>query len=68
VVFAAGEVTDYRGTLRGDPEMHKRFSASLRASGILKGESKFYVSLAHDERDVGQTLDAFATAIAAAAK
>jgi glutamate-1-semialdehyde 2,1-aminomutase len=68
VVFTAGEISDYRGTLRGNAEMHKRFSASLRESGILKGESKFYVSLAHDDRDIKQTLDAFETAIAAAAK
>jgi glutamate-1-semialdehyde 2,1-aminomutase len=68
VVFTAGEISDYRGTLRGDAEMHKRFSKSMRESGILKGESKFYISLAHDDRDVKQTLDAFETAIAAAAR
>jgi glutamate-1-semialdehyde 2,1-aminomutase len=68
VVFTAGEVSDYRGTLRGNADMHKRFSASLRESGILKGESKFYVSLVHDDRDIKETLDAFETAIDAAAK
>jgi glutamate-1-semialdehyde 2,1-aminomutase len=68
VVFTAGEISDYRGTLRADADMHKRFSKSMRESGILKGESKFYVSLSHDDRDVNQTLDAFAAAIDAAAR
>jgi len=35
----------------------------LRENGILKGDSKFYVSLAHDEADVAKTLDAFAAAV-----
>jgi len=64
VVFTTGDVSDYRATLKANAEMHKRFGRSMRSGGILKGESKFYVSLAHDERDVRQTLDAFSNAIA----
>ena len=64
VVFAAGEVHDYRATLRGDAAMLRHVNAGLRAAGVLKGESKFYVSLAHDGRDVAETLDAFAAAVA----
>jgi glutamate-1-semialdehyde 2,1-aminomutase len=37
----------------------------LRERGILKSESKYYVSLAHTEADVAFTLDAFASSIAA---
>ena len=32
--------------------MQRRFNRRLRAGGIMKGESKFYVSLAHDAADV----------------
>jgi len=68
VVFAAGEVHDYRATLRGNAEMGRRFNAHLRQAGILKGESKFYVSLAHDQDDIARTLEALAGAVAALKK
>jgi glutamate-1-semialdehyde 2,1-aminomutase len=67
VAFTTGEVADYRGTLRSDAQLQKRFAAALRERGVLKGESKFYVSLAHDARDVAETLDAVGGAIAAVA-
>jgi glutamate-1-semialdehyde 2,1-aminomutase len=35
----------------------------LRGRGILKGESKFYMSLAHTAADVAETLDAFRAAM-----
>jgi glutamate-1-semialdehyde 2,1-aminomutase len=35
----------------------------LRAAGILKGESKFYLSTAHTEDDVARTLEAFEEAL-----
>jgi glutamate-1-semialdehyde 2,1-aminomutase len=38
---------------------------SLLASGILKGDSKYYLSLAHTEADVAHTLGAWDTAIRA---
>jgi glutamate-1-semialdehyde 2,1-aminomutase len=68
VVFTKGEVTDYRSTLRADAAMQRRFNQSLRAAGILKGENKYYISLAHDAADVRHTLDAFAAAVAAESK
>ncbi len=64
VVFTAESVRDYRGTLRADTATQKHVNQHLRASGILKGDSKYYVSLAHDDRDVAQTLEAFAGALA----
>ncbi len=63
VVFTTGEVRDYRSMLRADTTMQKHFNTHLRAGGILKGDSKYYLSLAHDAADVTQTLDAFRTAI-----
>ena len=63
VVFTGDPVRDYRGTLRGDGNMLRRFNALLRARGIHKGESKYYVSLAHTPEDIRHTRDAWATAI-----
>jgi glutamate-1-semialdehyde 2,1-aminomutase len=65
VVFADGDINDYRSTLRADKAMQGRFNSSLRASGIFKGENKYYLSLAHDEKDIAQTLVAFEKACAA---
>jgi glutamate-1-semialdehyde 2,1-aminomutase len=63
VVFSPEPVRNYRGTLRGDAEMLRRFNALLRQRGILKGEQKYYVSLAHTPADVRHTRDAWASAI-----
>ena len=65
IVYAAGDVHDYRATLRGDVEMQRRFNRRLRESGILKGESKFYVSLAHEAADITHTLAAVGSAVEA---
>jgi glutamate-1-semialdehyde 2,1-aminomutase len=64
VVFSAEPVRDYRGTLRGDAELQKRFNALLRERGILKGEMKYYVSLAHTPADIRHTGAAWESAIA----
>jgi glutamate-1-semialdehyde 2,1-aminomutase len=63
VLFSAEEARDYRGTARADGARLKRFNALLRERGVLKGDSKFYVSLAHTGEDVGHTLDAVAGAL-----
>jgi len=65
VVFSNEPVRNYRGTLRGDADMLRRFNALLRERGILKGESKYYVSLAHTPEDIRHTRDAWASAIEA---
>jgi glutamate-1-semialdehyde 2,1-aminomutase len=65
IVYAAGDMHDYRATLRGDVEMQRRFNRRLREAGILKGDSKFYVSLAHDAADVTHTLAAVRSAVEA---
>jgi glutamate-1-semialdehyde 2,1-aminomutase len=64
VIFTEREVTDYRSA-RGDEAQMKLCNALLRERGVLKGESKCYVSLAHTQEDVAFTLEAFAAAIAA---
>lgn len=52
VVFAEGPITNYRDTLRANGKLSQRFNASLRESGILKGDSKHYLSTAHTDEDV----------------
>ncbi|MBU8544912.1 MULTISPECIES: aspartate aminotransferase family protein [Roseomonadaceae] len=64
VVYTDGAVRDYRATLRADRAMQAHANRTLRAGGILKGDSKYYVSTAHEARDVEQTLEAFARAMA----
>ncbi len=68
VVFSADIPHDYRGVLRADADRARRVNRRLREGGVLKGESKFYVSLAHTEADVAQTLAAFDAALAAEAR
>jgi len=65
VFFTSSKVKDYRGMQGNDTERAQRFNGVLRQHGILKGDSKFYVSLAHDDTDVAQTLAAFAAAVKA---
>lgn len=63
VVFAEGPISDYRGVLKGDASRLKRFNTLCLEQGILKGDNKIYVSLAHDDRDVTEALDRFAVAL-----
>lgn len=64
VVFTDQPIKDYRDTLKGDAAMLKRFNQVLRANGIMKGESKYYVSLAHTRADIDHTIAAWQKAIA----
>ncbi len=64
VVFTNTPVTNYREFMRGDPNLSKRFNQLLREKGILKPDSKFYVSLALDDKDLTQTVDAISHAAA----
>ena len=63
VFFMGGEIANYRDTLRADTGMGKRFTTLLRDRGIFKGDSKYYVSLAHTSEDVKHTKEAWASAI-----
>jgi glutamate-1-semialdehyde 2,1-aminomutase len=62
VVFTDREVRDYRSAL-GDDATMKRCNTLLRERGILKSESKYYISTEHTDDDVRATLGAFASAI-----
>ncbi len=65
VVFSPEPVRDYRTALAGDADLMRRFNALLRERGILKGESKYYISLVHTDDDIAFTIDAWKSAIAA---
>ena len=62
VMFATGEMADYRSTLRQDMDAMRRFNRCLRSDGVLKGDSKFYISTAHTDADVRQAMAAFEVA------
>jgi len=64
VVFTDEPIRDYRSTLTGDTAMARRFNALLRERGILKGEQKYYISLAHTDADIKDTIAAWKGAIA----
>jgi len=63
VVFTDQPIRDYRDTLKGDKAMLGRFNQALRARGIMKGESKYYVSVAHTRADIDHTIDAWSEAV-----
>ncbi len=54
--------------LGGDQGLLKSFNSCMRAKGVLKSESKFYISLAHDEADIALTKEAISVSSEAAAK
>ena len=66
-VFAPGPITDYRGTLRGDAALGRRLNELLLERGVIKGDTKYYLSIAHTDDDVRQTFDAWSDALAALA-
>jgi len=64
VVFTAEPVRDYRGVLKADAAIARHVNMSMRAAGILKGESKYYLSTVHGPAEVAATLAAFDAALA----
>ena len=63
VFFTESDVTDYRSAQEADPVAMARFNLSLLEQGIFKGASKFYISAAHSDQDVEETIAAFETAV-----
>jgi glutamate-1-semialdehyde 2,1-aminomutase len=63
VYFTDQPIRDYRDTLKADAAIARRFNQLLRERGIMKGESKYYVSVAHTQADIDHTLAAWADAI-----
>ncbi len=63
VYFTQEDIVDHRGTMRADDDKKNEFNGLLRENGIYKGGSKFYLSTAHDDKDVKATLAAFDDAV-----
>jgi glutamate-1-semialdehyde 2,1-aminomutase len=64
VFFTDQEVTDYRTSLTANKQTLARFNSLLLERGVFKGDTKFYVSIAHTAEDVKLTVEAFESAIA----
>ena len=64
VAFTREPIRDYRGTLKVDADLQRRFNAALRQRGIMKSETKYYISVAHTDADIKQTIEAWKGAIA----
>ncbi|MFI5034496.1 MAG: aspartate aminotransferase family protein [Reyranellales bacterium] len=64
VIFSDQPMKDYRDTLKGDKAIATRFNKLLRERGLMKGESKYYVSLAHTRADIDHTIRAWTEAAA----
>src|SRR5438552_10628316 len=63
-VFTDQPIRAHPTTPSGTPNFSRRFNALLRERGILKGESKYYISFAHTPEDVKDTVAAWDSAIA----
>ena len=63
VFFTDAEITDYRSTLGSDKEMLRRFNGLIMENGVFKGDSKYYLSTVHTQKDVDRTVAAFASAV-----
>ena len=59
VMFTEEPIIDYRSTLTNNVPRYKKFTQALLGHGVHRGDSKFYVSTAHTQEDVAQTIQAF---------
>ena len=68
IFFTDHPIVDYRATLTADRERIKRFNAELLRRGVVKAVNKIYVSLAHTDEDVDETLEVFDQTLAVIAE
>ena len=68
IVFTGQPIVDYWSWESGDKTRNARFNEVLREHGVLKGTSKFYVSVAHTPDDIDHTIGAFEAAAAEIAR
>jgi glutamate-1-semialdehyde 2,1-aminomutase len=68
IFFTDREILDYRATLTADRERMKRFNQELVRRGLVKAVNKIYVSLAHTDADVDETLGIFDEVLATLAR
>ena len=53
-----GEVTDYRSSMNLDPQMTQHFRNHMLRAGVLKYDTKMYISTAHTDEDLDRTIEA----------
>ena len=63
VVFTASRSRTIATRCGATPTCMRRFNALLRERGIMKGESKYYISLAHTAEDIAWARDAWTSAL-----
>jgi glutamate-1-semialdehyde 2,1-aminomutase len=68
VFFTDRDILDYRATLTADREQIKRFNQELVRRGVVKAVNKIYISLAHTDPDVEETLGIFEEVLAVLAR
>jgi glutamate-1-semialdehyde 2,1-aminomutase len=67
IIFTDRPVVDYRATLTADRRRIALFNEECLRRGIVKAVNKIYVSVAHSDQDVEETLAVFDAALAAVA-
>jgi glutamate-1-semialdehyde 2,1-aminomutase len=67
IIFTDRPVVDYRTTLTADRRRIALFNEECVKRGVVKAANKIYVSLAHTDADVDETLGVFDAALAAVA-
>jgi glutamate-1-semialdehyde 2,1-aminomutase len=67
IIFTESPVVDYRATLTADRRRIALFNEECLKRGVVKAVNKIYVSLAHTDADVDETLEIFDAALAAVA-
>src|SRR5262249_26970966 len=65
IIFTDSPVVDYRATLTADRRRIALFNEECLKRGVVKAVNKIYVSLAHTDGDVDETLRIFDAALAA---
>ena len=68
IVFTGQPIVDYWSCENGDKAKAACFNDVLLQHGVIKGTSKFYVSVAHTREDIDHTIGAFEAAAAEIAR
>jgi glutamate-1-semialdehyde 2,1-aminomutase len=68
IFFTDRPIVDYRATLGADRDLIRRFNQELVRRGVVKAVNKIYVSLAHSDADVDETLGIFDEVLATFAR
>jgi glutamate-1-semialdehyde 2,1-aminomutase len=68
IIFTERDVVDYRATLTADRTRIRLFNEACLRRGVVKAVNKIYVSLAHTDADVDETIGLFAEVLAVLAR